>query len=210
MQQIIGLVLCGGKSSRMGRDKGLIPIGDTIWANRLKMCLHELSIKQVLISVSEQNYDNYLYHFQKEELIVDMPFDGAPTALRGLLTLSEIWGEPLQNTAVLVLACDLQLIDSSILNVLMKSYLAAISPKPHILSDGNFLQPLAGIYPFSTLKTLKKRLQTPTQQNQSIKKLISQFQPQIIEVKAPFKLTNFNTPEELEKFQSLLPKHKLH
>ena len=108
-----------------------------------------------------------------------------------------------------MLACDLQLIDQAILDLLIQSYAKDHDPKPHILSDGTYLQPLAGIYPFRMLKKLRSLLENPAYQHQSIRKIISNFHPQIIQIEDKLKLTNFNTPDELERYRYLLPKHKL-
>ena len=49
---LIGVVLCGGKSSRMGSDKGLLKLNDKTWAELAVKKMEQLRIP-VYVSINE-------------------------------------------------------------------------------------------------------------------------------------------------------------
>ena len=58
-----GLILCGGKSSRMGTDKGLLKLEANTWAQTAVDKLSELSIP-VKLSVNKNNMQNIVLSFR--------------------------------------------------------------------------------------------------------------------------------------------------
>ena len=83
----LGLILCGGKSSRMGQDKGLMKTrANRTWAGHLKQVLLDTGIEQVFVSVGKHNHTAYLQHFGAQELIIDQEIPAIPSALIGLLS----------------------------------------------------------------------------------------------------------------------------
>ena len=61
MENLLGVILCGGESKRMGTDKGLRSIGNTIWAKHVANKLHALHIP-IIYSVNQQQVNTYGEH----------------------------------------------------------------------------------------------------------------------------------------------------
>jgi len=101
---LTGVVFCGGKSSRMGSDKGLLQKGKVTWAELAFQKLQWLGIK-VIISVNETQQETYGNIFSNNVLMVDKPtsvfnFEGP---LKGLLSVHE----QLPERDLFILACDM-------------------------------------------------------------------------------------------------------
>ena len=67
---MIGVVLCGGQSFRMGADKGLLKNETGVWARIAYDKLAALNIP-VRVSVNDNQYSSYADIFSPEELITD-------------------------------------------------------------------------------------------------------------------------------------------
>ena len=67
---MLGIILCGGQSSRMGSDKGLLKLEANTWAQTAidKMSALNIPIK---ISVNSQQYPDYKFVFPSTDLIKD-------------------------------------------------------------------------------------------------------------------------------------------
>ncbi|WP_420601711.1 NTP transferase domain-containing protein [Flagellimonas sp.] len=109
--KLYGLVLAGGKSTRMGSDKGLIKYHSIPQQEHLYNLLNEVC-DTVYLSVRQEQEGNLVDEFN---VIVDQneyrgPFNGILSAYKT---------HP--NVAWLVLACDLPLIDLSSLKELVKN-----------------------------------------------------------------------------------------
>src|SRR5579872_6321749 len=86
MAGLIGVVLCGGQSSRMGRDKGLIGRDGICWAVRMGRLL-ALSGLPVVYSIREGQESAYLTVLPDGCLIADAMDIGGP--LNGLLSVRQ-------------------------------------------------------------------------------------------------------------------------
>ncbi len=63
-----GVILCGGKSTRMGSDKGLMQYQSITWAELAINKLAELNVP-VVLSVNEQQYQLYSGRFLKSIIV---------------------------------------------------------------------------------------------------------------------------------------------
>ncbi len=104
-----GVILCGGKSSRMNTDKALLKLGEStiieIIYNKLKNIF-----KEVLISAN----DIEKYKFLNAKIIKDIYTDRGPLAgIHSALKYSE-------SEKIFVTACDIQLVPTELINYLLK------------------------------------------------------------------------------------------
>jgi molybdopterin-guanine dinucleotide biosynthesis protein A len=145
---MLGIILCGGKSSRMGSDKGLLIHEAKTWA---QTALEKLSVLKIPIqlSVNEKQLEGYAKVFKSEMLVVD----NSTLDIRGPLlgVLSAHLRHPDKN--LFVMACDLPLMDANLLKELFSLYQQSKKYDAYIFTTDKEPEPLCGIY---TAKALKK------------------------------------------------------
>src|SRR4051812_40032097 len=120
---MLGLVMCGGKSSRMGNDKGLLKSDSGTWAQSAAGKLAELNIP-VKVSVNKDQHAGYTSLFSPGDLITDDPSLLLKGPLAGVL--SSHLQFPSQD--LFVLACDMPLMKIAILHQLFNLYQAHSEP----------------------------------------------------------------------------------
>ncbi len=145
---MIGIVLCGGQSSRMGSDKGLLKHEANTWAQTAVEKLSVLNIP-IHLSVNEQQQIEYAKVFKPELLITDDKSIDIKGPLLGVLSAH------LQHPGkdLFLLACDLPLMDFNLLKELYALYQQSKKYDVYIFTNDKQPEPLCGIY---TAKALKK------------------------------------------------------
>ena len=104
---ITGIILAGGKSSRMGSDKGLLNLNGLLFIERVIKALKPL-VKDIIIVSNNSDYDKFGY-----KRVTDIIKDSGPLA--GLYTgLS--YSDTENN---IVLSCDIPLIKTLVLEQLL-------------------------------------------------------------------------------------------
>ena len=183
---INALILVGGKSTRMGRDKSQIDYhGKPQW-QFMASILRGLGL-EVFISCREEQ----AAQFEGENLIFDSftglgPFGAIASAFRE---------NP--NTAWLVVACDLPLLNENTLKTLIEnrkpSAIATTYRSPE--SAEGFPEPLITIWEPKSYAIL---LQFLTQGVSCPRKVLINSDTHIIDPSVPDDLMNVNTPEEMD------------
>lgn len=135
-KKIYGLVLSGGKSSRMGTDKGLIPYHGVPQREYLYTLLDEVCDK-TFISLREEQKDELP---PEMETIIDLNEFRGP--YNGLLSAHKKYPE----VAWLVLACDLPLIDIPALKELISERDASKQATAFALKENPLPEPLCAIW----------------------------------------------------------------
>lgn len=97
---LIGVVLSGGESKRMGSDKGLIPEGDSIRAKFVGDKLAEEGLK-VYYTINKNQAKAYSEFINSKDLIFDN--NDCPGPLRGLISAHQQFPD----SDILLLACDM-------------------------------------------------------------------------------------------------------
>jgi len=140
---IEAFVLAGGKSSRMGRDKGLLPLNGQPMISHVLKVLQELALP-VKIIANNPGYESLGFEVLKDEVREKGPIGGLYTALQ-------------HSTAdlVLLLACDMPLISTEAVGMLMN---AASTEHITVASEGEKLNPLFALYPRGLKEKLKYHL----------------------------------------------------
>lgn len=141
MTNMLGVILCGGKSTRMGTDKGLIKLHANTWAQTALDKISALHLK-VFLSVNEVQYSEYLQVFKEDELVKDDPRIQVKGPLAGVLSVH------LQHPTddLFVLACDMPLMNGVMLNKLLLLYKTSALADAYVFTNDNELEPLCAIY----------------------------------------------------------------
>ncbi len=138
----VAVIFAGGKSSRMGEDKSLMPFGG--YKSIAEYQYEKLSkiFDKVYISTKEDKFDF------KANLIYDKYPESSP--LVGLVSLFDT----IKEDKCFVLGVDVPFIDEVIINILMKESdnITTIAKSP------NGLEPLCGVYNRSILPLAKELL----------------------------------------------------
>ncbi len=140
------VILAGGKSSRMGRDKAFVEVsGQSLLARQIAL-VREVGAGEVFISGrAGVDYST----FGCRVLLDNFP-DAGP--LSGIERALDVCTTPL----VLVLAVDMPAMNAAMLGRLLASCTTVRGVIPRT-KDG--IEPLAAIYPKAALNTLKRELQ---------------------------------------------------
>ena len=186
---ITGIILSGGKSTRMGTDKGLIPFNgkpmiETVIDHMLPLC------NQLLISTNNQEYQKFGF-----EMIADDYENMGPIA--GILSSFP----HAKNERILLISCDLPNASTSFLAQLI--FLAKDFDITLPVSDG-LTQPLCGVYSKKIIDQLKLLVLNGETKLQN---LVRNFNLRIIEKKdcgdfdLKIELANMNTKTDILRYK---------
>jgi molybdopterin-guanine dinucleotide biosynthesis protein A len=137
--KLLGVVLCGGESKRMGRDKGLLEKDGQSWAATIAGKLAGQGL-EVIISINEQQKGPYREIFPDRTLIVDHITIKGP--LNGLLSVHQRF--PGQD--LLLMACDLTEMDEFTLGALIGTYQEQPDYEYYVYRHNGFAEPFCAIY----------------------------------------------------------------
>jgi molybdopterin-guanine dinucleotide biosynthesis protein A len=197
-KDITGVILSGGKNTRMGTNKSLLKFGGKTIIQRLVELLDSIFF-EVIISSNKPE----VYEFTKRNIIKDLIPDKGP--LSGIHSA-------LSNTStekVFILSCDMPLVTSKLIN-----YLCDYNSRKQIVlpQAEDHLQQLCGIYSKSILTDVEALLiesQKPGSNFKgSIYELIKRVETKIIKVDKlefyhPDIFLNVNTPEDYDHLKKI-------
>lgn len=144
---MIGVVLCGGKSTRMGCDKGLMKYKSFSFAELATSKLPK-SIEQVVLSVNAAQYISYFEKFQDFAIVEDDMTLDVYGPLKGILSVHLKY--PAED--LLVLACDMLAMHTDVLNYLINTN-SKKKEDAFVFQTNENIEPLCAIY---TAKGLTK------------------------------------------------------
>ncbi|TCD27032.1 molybdenum cofactor guanylyltransferase [Pedobacter psychrodurus] len=165
---MLGIVLCGGQSLRMGTDKGLLSHQDKLWAQVACDKLSSLNLP-VKFSVNPLQQLSYVGYFGNEQLIIDNPSLDIKGPLLGVL--SAHLSNPEED--LFLLACDMLLMETRLLEKLIHSFKADEAFDAYVFIKDNQQEPLCGIYKAKGLKNIINLLQTNGLAKHSMKYILS-------------------------------------
>lgn len=189
-----GLVLSGGQSSRMGKDKGGI-------------CYHDIS-QRIYLHEMLSTYCNEVFiscNTAQSKQINDLPIiedvyqNIGP--LGGILSAFQFN----QNTAWLCVACDLPFINEETISYLISHRNPLKTATAFLNSEDNFPEPLVTIWEPKAFSFL---LQYVKDGNYSPRKALTNFDTELLQVSNPIIFKNVNTKEEYNKAVSMLQQPK--
>lgn len=138
---MLGVVLCGGQSTRMGTDKGLLKLHASTWAQTAIDKLNSFHLP-VVISVNKKQYEGYASVFSPQLLIIDSELLQMHGPLSGVLSVH--FRYPQED--LLVLACDMPLMETDLIKELLDRYKSQPTTEAFIYTNDSEPEPLLGIY----------------------------------------------------------------
>jgi molybdopterin-guanine dinucleotide biosynthesis protein A len=143
---MLGVVLCGGQSSRMGADKALLKVEASTWAQTAIDKLAALHL-QVVLSVNAFQQSSYAGQFNDCPLIADNKSLDIKGPLCGVLSVHLQY--PTED--LLVLACDMPLMETVMLKELIAHFNQHPANNAFSFTNNNEPEPLCAIYKTTAL-----------------------------------------------------------
>ncbi|AFZ14847.1 molybdenum cofactor guanylyltransferase [Crinalium epipsammum PCC 9333] len=199
-QQLTAIVLAGGRSSRMGRDKALIPIQGTPLIRRVCEVALGCTSQVYVVTPWIEKYQEVLP--ANCQLILELPI-GEETQPHGALVGFSQGLSYVQTDWVLLLACDLPRLRVEVLQnwVEQLSNLSQVSSKDYIALIPRSLkgwEPLCGFYHCRCLPLLTEFI---NQGGRSFQKWLAQHPVKELQVIDSEVLFNCNTPNDLAEIE---------
>lgn len=189
-----GVVLCGGKSSRMGSDKGLLQQQSLAWAEVTAKILFDLNLP-VVLSVSSQQYPLYNVKFEHLSLIKDEDSLGVYGPLKGIFSVHlQLPAEDL-----LVLACDMPAMQKEVIDHLIKTS-SGKEEEAFVFKNETNAEPLCAIYTSKALKRIYERYKRGQLKKHSLHHVLEYMLTAYSPIPAEWKkyFHNYNFPEDLK------------
>lgn len=191
-RKIQAFILAGGKSSRMGYDKGLIQLSDGYLVERVIRVLKQLDLNPVIVSANPQ-YDVFGLTRIEDEYVEKGPMGGIYAGLHYSFTDYNLF-----------LSCDMPFLSLPLLHCLLDSlegHQQAVVP-----IHNKQYEPLCAVYHKSLLPNLRSRL--IAQQLGLISWLKEVNAVELNVSKMPFYhqhlFMNVNTPEDLLALKEII------
>lgn len=192
IQEIPCVIFAGGKSSRMGEDKALLPFGDFDTLTQFQ--LHKLSkiFKNVYISCKDKSKFRFEANFI-EDIKTESLY--APTA--GFLAIFET----LHEQSFFAISVDTPFITKDIITEIVQTH----NKNPHadaiIAESACGIHPLLGVYNSSLQGKFYKMMQKG---NHKLKSLLKISNTYYVNIKNEEHLMNLNTQDEYKKALNIL------
>lgn len=188
-----GLVMCGGQSIRMGTDKGLLKLHANTWAQTALEKLATLGL-DVVLSVNEQQIQDYASIFPADRLIVDNKQLNIKGPLCGVLSAHIL--HPQED--LFILACDMPLMEPALLKELIQ-YQTSINASAIVFINEGEPEPLCGIYTSQGLAGILQMLRDGKLTKHSMKFMLDHLDTKLIPVPDNMKqcFRNFNAHAQL-------------
>jgi len=188
MDKLLGLVLCGGESRRMGSDKGLLVKEGTPWALHMGQKLSPWKIP-VFYSINSGQQAAYKTILPPRHLVVDSL--DLPGPLNGLFSLHQ----RLPRMDILLLACDMIDLDTATVEKMIGAYKEngpfdyyAYRESP----EAGFFQPFCGIYTAAGLAASLDAYRENLAPDHRLQTLLKKGRIKSLSIDRPDAFTNYN------------------
>ncbi|SHI81240.1 molybdenum cofactor guanylyltransferase [Desulfofundulus thermosubterraneus] len=143
MTEITGVILAGGKSTRMGMDKAFIPIGQTTMIKKIASELRKVFSRVMVVS----NKREFLYQHLGLPVVNDLRSGCGPLGgIHAGLTFAD-------TPYIFVVACDMPFIDARLIPVLVGTCSGYDAVVPRIKEC---MEPLFAVYSKSCLPSIEQ------------------------------------------------------
>lgn len=187
-KDITGIILAGGKSSRMGTDKGFL-----LWKGRPFIQHSILALKPVvskLIIVSDHTYYDRLSYKRVRDIYPDAgPLSGLYSGLKASETKFN-----------LVLSCDVPLINSSVIEKLVANYhndVAAV-----VCAADDKIMPLVALYHKNCYQVCKELLENGERRMMRLLSELPSVDYILLDEDETKNVRNINSPADLKDIEN--------
>ncbi len=189
MEKVSVSILCGGKSSRMQSEKGLVLFQGKPFIEHIIEAVLPISDSVQLVT-NTVDYDYLPYQKIKDIELDKGPIGGIYSAL--VHSDSEI---------NLIVSCDIPLISTALLSELIMKHQTEYEVS--VFSEANKIHPLIGIYSKKIIPILKKAIE---ENDLKMMRLLDKLQHQIIKVEdeRSQQFKNVNSQAELQELNTNL------
>ncbi|HEV7230130.1 MAG TPA: NTP transferase domain-containing protein [Bacteroidia bacterium] len=186
MKPLYGLVICGGESSRMGRDKSLIEYYGKPQRNHIYEMLAPLCEK-VFISCNKRQASTLLNY----PIITDADHYQGIGPMASLLSAFEHYPD----ANFLLVACDYPLLTSADLSLLLEAWDLSHEALTFFNQRSGFAEPLLGIYSACCYPALLEQFRSG---NHSLQEFLRHSAARQIVAPFPENVSSTDTPEAYE------------
>lgn len=164
IKNIEAVILAGGKSSRMGSEKGLVKLNNVSFIDRIVETLQEV-FENISIIANGDHYNYLRLPVIEDDIKNKGPLAGIYTALKNT-TLRKIF----------VVSCDIPFISSSLLRFICAK---CIGYEITVPSHFGKIEPLCGVYSLSCKDKIKLKI---IENQLSVHKAIYRFDTKIVDI----------------------------
>ena len=185
---VSGYILCGGRNRRMGGQKKLFLQAEGLpFYQHILQALSPLPLVRLSVEAAEP------YRHLGLELVVDEiggigPIGGLYSGLRGA-----------REDALLVVACDMPLLDAPSVQALLDAYHS--HPVPTVSRTGDRVRPFPGIYPRRCLPHVEEMIRAGNYRMRDLLSRLTDLRTVPLSDQAG---QNINTPEEYHRLTQAL------
>ena len=156
-EQIAGVVLCGGNSSRMGQSKALLPFGDETMLQRVLRIMSYVTKPLVVVKANNQSLPDLPHDvlITQDRTAGQGPLEGIRMGLDALVQNSNATA-PIA-TAAYVTSCDVPLLEPAFVQAVANNLGNADAVV--VVEDG-FHHPLAAVYRTSVIPVIDSLLES--------------------------------------------------
>jgi molybdopterin-guanine dinucleotide biosynthesis protein A len=192
--RMTGLLLCGGKSSRMGSDKGLLSAEGITWAATAYNKLSTVA-SLIFVSVNDEQLLSYAKHFTEKQLIVDDKQLNIGGPLLGLLSTHI----QIPQEDIFVFACDLLFMETVVFEALLLQQKILPDKEAFVFIQAGEAEPLCGIYTGKGLKKILHACQNGALGKPSMKHVLEILDTSLTELPKEWEhcFKNINTKQDL-------------
>jgi molybdopterin-guanine dinucleotide biosynthesis protein A len=191
-----GLILCGGRSSRMGSDKGLLPAEGITWAATAYNKLSSI-VSSIFISVNDEQLSSYAKHFNRDQLIVDDNQLNIGGPLHGLLSTHLQFPQE----DIFLFACDLLFMETIVFDTLLLQQKTFPGKEAFVFNQSGEAEPLCGIYTAEGLYKIINAYQNGVLGKPSMKHVLETLDTSLTELPKEWEhcFKNINTKQDLSR-----------
>lgn len=188
---LYGLILAGGKSTRMGSDKGVLDY-------------HGVPQRQYLFDLAQQFCDDVFYSIREDQIeeFLELPNVVDENKYRGPLNGILSAHQQFPEVAWLVLACDLPLLDSRSIETLVAEREVSKTATAYATSKTGLPEPLVSIWEPSGLVNAIEYMEEA--QSSCPRKFLINSDIKLVTPQRDEELYNANSLEEFQEAKTLL------